>query len=75
MCSREPAAAVVTRSLRQGHSGTVGPDLDQSQPSVDLVVDRVTNGRGVMPPFRDQLSEEQIQAVAAYVNEATGAGG
>lgn len=53
-------------------TGTVGPNLDQSQPSVDLVVDRVTNGRGVMPPFRDQLSEEQIQAVAAYVNEVAG---
>ncbi|HEU0247318.1 MAG TPA: hypothetical protein VFR38_09575, partial [Gaiellaceae bacterium] len=29
-----------------GTSGTVGPNLDDSQPSADLVVDRVTNGAG-----------------------------
>jgi mono/diheme cytochrome c family protein len=55
-----------------GASGTIGPNLDESRPSVDLAVDRVTNGRGAMPPFRDQLSEEQIRAVAEYVNEVAG---
>ena len=29
-----------------GTSGTVGPVLDDAQPSYDLVVDRVTNGSG-----------------------------
>jgi mono/diheme cytochrome c family protein len=55
-----------------GSSGTVGPDLDASQPSEELVVDRVTNGRGAMPPFRGQLSEEQISAVAEYVAAVAG---
>jgi mono/diheme cytochrome c family protein len=32
----------------------------------------VTNGRGAMPAFGDQLSEEQIGAVAAYVAENAG---
>jgi cytochrome c6 len=54
-----------------GASGTVGPNLDEAQPSAELVVDRVTNGAGVMPPFADQLSEKQIQDVAAYVVEST----
>ena len=54
-----------------GTSGTIGPNLDDSQPSHDLVVDRVTNGAGAMPPFKDQLSEQQIQDVAAYVVEST----
>jgi cytochrome c6 len=54
-----------------GTSGTVGPNLDQARPSHDLVVDRVTNGKGVMPAFGDQLSEEQIQDVAAYVVAST----
>jgi mono/diheme cytochrome c family protein len=54
-----------------GTSGTVGPNLDDSQPSHDLVVDRVTNGRGVMPAFQDTLSEDEIQNVAAYVVQAT----
>jgi mono/diheme cytochrome c family protein len=55
-----------------GTSGTVGPDLDDAQPSHELVVDRVTNGQGAMPSFRDQLSEQQINDVAAYVSSAAG---
>ena len=54
-----------------GSSGTIGPDLDDSQPDRELIVDRVTNGAGAMPPFKDQLSEQQIQDVAAYVVEST----
>jgi cytochrome c6 len=53
-------------------SGTIGPDLDQSKPSVELAVDRVTNGSGQMPAFEDRLTEAQIRAVAEYVNEAAG---
>jgi cytochrome c6 len=54
-----------------GTTGSVGPNLDESQPTVELAVDRVTNGQGVMPPFADTLSEQQIQDVAAYVSTAT----
>ena len=55
-----------------GTSGTVGPNLDQSPASEELVVDRVTNGRGAMPPFQGTLSEQQIADVAAYVSQAAG---
>lgn len=55
-----------------GTSGTVGPNLDQSQPSKELAVDRVTNGRGAMPAFGDTLSDEQIDAVAEYVASSAG---
>ena len=54
-------------------SGTVGPDLDTSKPTAELVVERVTNGQGAMPSFKDQLTEEQIAEVAAYVSAAAGA--
>ena len=54
-----------------GSSGNVGPNLDDAKPSADKVVERVTNGQGVMPSFKDQLSEQQIQDVAAYVVQAT----
>jgi mono/diheme cytochrome c family protein len=50
-----------------GSSGAVGPNLDEAKPAHELVVDRVTNGQGAMPSFKDQLSEEQIQAVADFV--------
>ena len=53
-------------------TGAVGPNLDEAQPSRELVVDRVTNGFGGMPSFAGSLSEQQIQDVAAYVSTATG---
>jgi cytochrome c553 len=55
-----------------GASGTVGPNLDEAKPSAELVVERVTNGKGVMPSFKGKLSEKQIQDVAAYVSSAAG---
>lgn len=50
-----------------GTSGNVGPNLDDTKPSKELVIDRVTNGMGVMPPFKDSYSAEQIAAVADFV--------
>ena len=41
-------------------------------PPYDKVIDRATNGKGVMPPFKDSLSEQQIQDVAAYVSSVAG---
>jgi len=55
-----------------GSTGTVGPNLDDAMPSNELVVDRVTNGQGVMPPFAGTLTEQQIADVAAYVSSVAG---
>jgi cytochrome c6 len=55
-----------------GTTGTVGPNLDQSMPPKALVVDRVTNGMGAMPSFKDSLDPAQIEAVAEYVSSAAG---
>jgi cytochrome c6 len=55
-----------------GATGTVGPNLDQKKPPASLVVDRVTNGKGVMPPFKGQLSPKQIQDDAAFVSSSAG---
>ena len=52
-----------------GSDGNVGPNLDDSKPSKELAVDRITNGQGGMPSFASKLSEAQIEAVAAYVAE------
>ena len=56
-----------------GSSGNVGPNLDEAKPPSDLVVTRVTNGKGVMPPFKGQLTEQEIKDVAAYVSSVAGA--
>ncbi len=55
-----------------GTSGNVGPNLDGSKPSKDLVIDRVTNGKGAMPAFKDSYSAEEIAAVAEYVSSNAG---
>lgn len=55
-----------------GSTGVIGPDLDAAAPSYSLVLDRVTNGRGVMPSFGSRLSQQQIQDVAAYVSSVAG---
>jgi mono/diheme cytochrome c family protein len=55
-----------------GSSGSVGPNLDEAEPEYDDAVEKVTNGAGVMPSFEDQLSEQQIKDVAAYVSSAAG---
>ena len=52
--------------------GTVGPNLDQVKPSEAVVAAQVTNGGGVMPAFKDTLSAQQIQDVAAYVSSVAG---
>lgn len=53
-------------------AGTVGPNLDASSPSYDKVIERVTNGKGGMPSFKDSLTAAQIEDVAAYVSSVTG---
>jgi mono/diheme cytochrome c family protein len=54
-----------------GTNGTVGPNLDDSKPDKELVIERVTNGSGPMPPFGEQLTDQQIADVAAYVVKST----
>jgi mono/diheme cytochrome c family protein len=54
-----------------GSNGTVGPNLDDAKPSFELAVTRVTEGRGAMPTFKDQLSAQEIADVASYVVQST----
>ena len=51
-----------------GSTGSVGPNLDDASPSFDDVVQQVTNGGGAMPAFGDELSEQEIRDVAAFVS-------
>jgi mono/diheme cytochrome c family protein len=55
-----------------GATGTVGPNLDERKPSAALVVQRVTNGKKAMPPYKGRLTQQQIQDVATYVSQAAG---
>jgi mono/diheme cytochrome c family protein len=48
--------------------GTVGPKLDGIDLSKDEIAQQVRNGGGGMPPFGDRLSDDEIDAVADYVD-------
>lgn len=54
-----------------GTTSTVGPNLDDARPTFEEAVEQIADGGGGMPAFRDQLSEDDIRAVAAYVVEST----
>ena len=41
-------------------------DLTVSEISMEERINQVTNGKGLMTPFKDILTEEQIQQVAEY---------
>jgi len=53
-------------------TGTVGPNLDDLTPDEATVQRQVTNGGGVMPAFKGQLTDAQIKAVAQYVSSVAG---
>ncbi len=54
-----------------GSTGTTGPNLDELQPSFDAAFQQIQNGGGGMPAY-DQLGEEAIANLAAYVSERAG---
>lgn len=55
-----------------GSSGTTGPNLDELKPDAAAAYEQILNGGGGMPPYKDQLDEQQIADVTAYVVQATG---
>ena len=58
-----------------GSSGTVGPNLDDLDLDFAQVVEQVREGGGGMPSFEDDLSETEIENVAAFVVASSGGGG
>jgi cytochrome c553 len=55
-----------------GTTATVGPSLDESSVDEAAAAQQIAEGGGGMPPFSGQLSEEQIQDVAAFVVASQG---
>ena len=66
------AGCVACHTLKAaGATGNVGPNLDETKPSYDKVIERVTEGKPPMPSFRGKLSASEIQAVARFVSSST----
>jgi mono/diheme cytochrome c family protein len=54
-----------------GAQGTSGTNFDAKPPSLALALDRIAHGRNAMPAYSDQLSQQQMRDVAAYVVSAS----
>jgi mono/diheme cytochrome c family protein len=52
-------------------SGTVGPNLDDLKPELPAIQTQVINGGGGMPPYKGQLTDQQIADVAQFVFQST----
>jgi len=44
-------------------------DLSTSTVTIEERINQITNGKGLMTPYKDILSKEQIQTVAEYIGE------
>jgi mono/diheme cytochrome c family protein len=55
-----------------GTSGSIGPNLDDAAPDAATVKAYVRGGGGGMPAFGGNLSNAEIDAVAAYVASVAG---
>lgn len=67
-----PACAICHTLADAGATGAIGPDLDELKPGTDMIKQAMKGGLGAMPSFATTLSDEDMDAVAAYVVHATG---
>jgi cytochrome c6 len=65
-----PSCALCHTLKDAGAAGQIGPSLDELKPDRDRVLKALKNGIGQMPAFR-HLSEAEMQALAAYLEQAT----
>lgn len=66
-----PACAVCHALRDAGSEGAIGPALDELKPDAARVTKAVRNGIGVMPAFKDKLTDAEIEAVSSYVASAS----
>lgn len=55
-----------------GSTSSVASDLDEKEPSEARVRTFVVEGKGAMPAYDEQLTEQEIADVAAYVAAVAG---
>src|SRR5262249_61926496 len=68
----KPKGCTACHTLKDaGATGTVGPNLNETHPTLGRAIDRLLNGKAAMPSFKSQLTTKQIADVAAYVVKAS----
>jgi mono/diheme cytochrome c family protein len=69
---KNKAACGTCHTLQSAESlGDIGPNFDMLKPQIAQIINAVTNGIGVMPPWEGILTPEEIEAVAYYVFNST----
>lgn len=68
----QPSCAICHTLKDAASAGELGPALDELKPSEAQVRTAVTGGVGAMPAY-EHLTQEQIDAVAAYVASVSAA--
>ena len=62
----------VCHSLEDARAqGVVGPSFNTLKPSLAQLRSAITQGVGAMPAYGGQLSTDEVEALAAYVFEAS----
>lgn len=64
----EPACSVCHTLAAAEWEGETAPDLDNLSLGYERIYNAISNGPGAMPAYRDQLSEQEMQDVAAFVS-------
>jgi sulfite dehydrogenase len=64
-----PACSICHALKDAGATGAVGPSLDELKPDAQRVRQALKTGIGQMPAFA-QLTPEQVEALARYVEQA-----
>ena len=66
-----PACAICHTLEDADATGGIGPNLDELKPDMQRVLQALKSGLGPMPSYESVLSEDEMNAVAAYVANAT----
>ena len=71
MTKAQPGCGVCHSLEDANAQGVVGPNLNTLKPSLAQLRNAMTQGVGAMPAYGGQLSTHEVDALAAYVFEAT----
>jgi cytochrome c6 len=72
--SAQPACVSCHALSDAGSTGGIGPNLDTLAPDAARVEQAVRSGPGPMPSFEGELTDAEIDALAAYVEAVTNGG-
>lgn len=65
-------ALMDANSVSTGGQKLLGPDMDMKRPSRAMTIKAVTQGVGIMPAQKGELTKQQIEDVAEYLSEVAG---